>query len=147
MVPFCRRPSRCFVLILSPAPSPWDASHSGYCKHKRLTVMIMAIIRYEFTIQHFLSFSKCKKEKESGTTGTNFYTFWQLSLHAGTTQFKDWKLSDALWKNLLEPHKFFLPHGFHHLEGPQLPRYPSNASHTIYCNYKRFSDSSNGRFL
>ena len=57
MVPFCTRPSRCFVLILSPAPSPWDASHSGYCKHKRLTVIIMAIIRYEFTIQHFLFFS------------------------------------------------------------------------------------------
>ena len=47
MVPFRMRPSRCFVLILSLAPSPSDASHSGYCKHKRLTVIIMAIIRYE----------------------------------------------------------------------------------------------------
>ena len=39
MVPFRMRPSRCFVLILSPEPSPSDASHLGYCKHKRLTVM------------------------------------------------------------------------------------------------------------
>ena len=58
MVPFRARPSHCLVLILSPVPSPSDASHASYCKHKRLTVIIMAIIRYEFTIQHFPFFSQ-----------------------------------------------------------------------------------------
>ena len=50
MVPFDMRPSRCFVLILSPAPSPSDASHLGYCKHKRLTVMNHA--HYKIGIYH-----------------------------------------------------------------------------------------------
>ena len=100
--------------LLPPLPSPSDDSHAGCCKHKRLTVIIIAIISYEFTIQlspFFQSTTFAPKKQslnkpavqEAKKTQVRTFThshFNNFFLHAGSTQLKDWKLLSGLWQNL-----------------------------------------------
>ena len=105
MVPFRMRLSRCFVLILSPAPSPSDASHLGYCKHKRLTVMNHG--HYKLWIYY--------------TTFPLFQSMYQYNYIPTESkeekQVRTFTHFNNCRKNL-EPNEFFLPRGFHHWEGP-----------------------------
>ena len=126
MKPFRTRPSRSFVLILSSAPSPSDASHSSYCKHKRLTIIIMAIIRYEFTIQHFPFFSQCIVTKRKAPN------LWHKTLRKKRYELlRILTTISSCWDNSVLRLKAFRCIVEKSWTKWILPRYPLNASNAI----------------